>query len=116
MMNKKYSLDLHGETTMCFTDLGKYLGRYLRVGHLSRLEQSRLQKIIIPTKILTIILTATIPILIPTPTIPTPIIPTLIPTPTIPTPTIPTLILTPTILTSCVNCGYLKKTKLGTKF
>ncbi len=83
----------------------------MRVGHVSRLEQSQLQKIIIPTKILTIISTATIPTLIPTPIILIPIIPTLIPTPTIPTPTIPTptiptLILTPTILTSCVNCGY----------
>ncbi len=63
-----------------------------RVGQQCRLEQSRLQKITIPTIIVKIMSTTVIPTLMPTKTIPTTVIPTLIPTPTIPT--------------SCVNCGY----------
>ena len=64
----------------------------IRVGQQCRLEQSRLQKITIPTIIVKIMSTTVIPTLMPTKTIPTTVIPTLIPTPTIPT--------------SCVNCGY----------
>ena len=74
---------------MPFTGMkGNILINFTGVGQQCRLEQSRLQKITIPTKKVKIMPTTTIPTLMPTPTIPT----------------------------TCVNCGHSKKTKLGTKF